>query len=457
MGFLMADGGHKANITRIKNIPEVPMFISLSGAGIVGNIKSVTRIVRWESTYPPRKLAVYEEKGVIDCEATWIGNRLYLASMDHSLLSIDLRKNKKIKRVPKAHTDKVTGLALIPYVNFVISGGGFKVKIWNSNLELMETLFDSKTSISGRLIYKESDKIIGAVNLGGIIFWKHCDIPHCHICYNSKICHKCGAGYFNNKKGQCIEGGSPTLPIKWHLKNKNIDRTLYRIQFDNVDRWENLQIRRNVNPNKFVTIFLDDIDESKNHFKMKFTNATDGFGWDFEIDYGVGLGLRNLSVVIQNKTLNVTGKHPHGSSSSSSSGSKSSSKSKSSSNSKSSSKSSGSKKLRMLASSGSSSKKSSGSSSNSKYHYPKAPKLSPTKKRTEYFFIRGPKSLPIPSMPAFSTKFIMIPLHSILGTVWRIFYWLSYLLIFCFDLWSVRWKDWGVIRQNRSTKKKLHR
>jgi hypothetical protein len=81
----MVDGGHKANITRIKNIVGVPMFISLSGAGIVGSLTSITRIVRWEATYPPRKIAVYEEKGVIDCEASWIGNKLFLANIDHSL------------------------------------------------------------------------------------------------------------------------------------------------------------------------------------------------------------------------------------------------------------------------------------------------------------------------------------------------------------------------------------
>jgi hypothetical protein len=58
-------------------------------------------------------------------------------------------------------------------------------------------------------------------------------------------------------------------------------------------------------------------------------------------------------------------------------------------------------------------------------------------------------------MPAFNSKLIMIPLHSFLGTIWRIFYWLSYFLILCFDLWSVRWKDWGLLRQNRGVKKRI--
>lgn len=160
----MTDGGHDANITRVKNIPGVPMFISLSGAGIVGHNNSNTLVVRWETTYPPRKRAVYEEKGAIDCEASWQANRLFLAHMDHSLSSTDLRKNKKLKTVKKAHTDKVTGLALIPHVNYLVSGGGLKVKIWNADLVLMETLSDSKAAITGRLIYKESDRIIGAVN-----------------------------------------------------------------------------------------------------------------------------------------------------------------------------------------------------------------------------------------------------------------------------------------------------
>lgn len=49
-------------------------------------------------------------------------------------------------------------------------------------------------------------------------------------------------------------------------------------------------------------------------------------------------------------------------------------------------------------------------------------------------------------MPAFSSNWMLIPIHSGIGSVWRLFYWLSVILILIFDLWSVRFKDWGILK-----------
>lgn len=54
-------------------------------------------------------------------------------------------------------------------------------------------------------------------------------------------------------------------------------------------------------------------------------------------------------------------------------------------------------------------------------------------------------------MPSFKTKWLLA-LFSFLGSIWRLLYWLSYLLILLFDLWQVRWKDWGVMRTNKGVK-----
>ena len=55
-------------------------------------------------------------------------------------------------------------------------------------------------------------------------------------------------------------------------------------------------------------------------------------------------------------------------------------------------------------------------------------------------------------MPSVGSRRRMISIHSFLGTLLRILYWLSFILIIFFDIWTVRWKDWGIIRPNKSTK-----
>lgn len=57
MDFIALEGGHMANITRVKNLRDAPMFISLSGADIVGSMAMMTKTVLWESVFPPRRIA----------------------------------------------------------------------------------------------------------------------------------------------------------------------------------------------------------------------------------------------------------------------------------------------------------------------------------------------------------------------------------------------------------------
>lgn len=125
---------------------------------------------------------------------------------------------------------------------------------------------------------------------------------------------------------------------------------------------------------------------------MEFKNVTHNFGWNFDIDYGVGLGLRNLSVMIHNKTLNSSENKckPPSSSSISSSGSRRILNNFLD---------RGDKKslnyLRMLPSGSSSRSKppDRNSGGSSKYKYPKSPLLSPTQPRSGFYFEPGPSIL----------------------------------------------------------------
>ncbi len=64
-------------------------------------------------------------------------------------------------------------------------------------------------------------------------------------------------------------------------------------------------------------------------------------------------------------------------------------------------------------------------------------------------FDPNPKFITLPSMPSLTTNLMQV-IFTILGTIWRVFYWLSWILIIFFDLWSVRWQDWGVLRFGRN-------
>lgn len=154
-----------------------------------------------------------------------------------------------MKSVSDAHTSKITGLALIPLVNQLISAGGFELKIWSRNLELLDTLTDSKSSFSGRVIYKESDHIIGAINLKGIVFWRRCEVEGCQVCKDGFKCYKCRKGYKLND-GVCKKGGSTEDPIKWHVTPLNLDKTLFKLGFTNVDKYIYSQIREKIDPAK---------------------------------------------------------------------------------------------------------------------------------------------------------------------------------------------------------------
>lgn len=72
--------------------------------------------------------------------------------------------------------------------------------------------------------------------------------------------------------------------------------------------------------------------------------------------------------------------------------------------------------------------------------------MSPTDDPPPVDFEKGPKIVKIPSMPAFANNRTLIPLHSFIGSIWRLFYWLSFALVLIIDLWAVRYKDWGILK-----------
>lgn len=103
MDFLALDGGHNANITRLKNLSDAPMFLSLSGADIVGSMGTITKIVLWESVFPPRKITEFQDFGIVDSVASWSAKILFCGFLDGSLTTKNLRSGAKVKSLSNAH------------------------------------------------------------------------------------------------------------------------------------------------------------------------------------------------------------------------------------------------------------------------------------------------------------------------------------------------------------------
>jgi len=297
--FIPVDGGHDANVTRVRNVYGVPMFVTLSGG-----LKDTSRVIRWSASDPPLKLGHYESRGVLDMIVDWKMRRLYLGKIDKSIEVLDMKSGSKKMEKKKAHKGPVTGLAFIPKVHYIVSGGGFKVKIWDKDLKVVEVLNDSKASISGRVIYKMEDKMIGAVNLKGIVFWNQCKLKYCLICAKKgQICNTCVDGYeVNHESKECVKSGSAMDPIPWKFKHLNIDRTKFRISFPKLHQNKFHLLHKTLDPTKYVKLHVGRDTSTNEHFDLKFLKNPYNKVWDFECKFKKGIGLRNLNAIILNKT-----------------------------------------------------------------------------------------------------------------------------------------------------------
>lgn len=155
--------GHNSGVFRIKMIRMVPMFMSLSGKD---------KIIRWSSFDPPQKLKEYSVDGVMDMAGAFEPKKIYLAKSDKSIGVIDFKTGDELDSKKNAHSKPVLGIAFIPHINTVITAGGKVVKIWDKDLKILQTLKDSKHPITGYVMYKMQDQLIGLINSKGLVFWK---------------------------------------------------------------------------------------------------------------------------------------------------------------------------------------------------------------------------------------------------------------------------------------------
>jgi hypothetical protein len=372
------DGDHDGNVTRVRLVWGVPMFLTLSGG-----MNDTSKIVRWSASDPPIVMGHYESRGVLDMDGEWGMKRLYLGKLDKSLEVLDMKSGSKKAEKKDAHKGPVTGVAVIPKIGYVVSGGGFKVKIWDKELKIVEVLNDSKATISGRVMYKMDDKLIGAVNLKGIVFWLQCTIKHCAICAKKgKSCFQCEKGYkVHPNKKSCVKRGSALDAIHWELKHLNIDRTKFRISFPEMYQTEFHRMYKNVDPRKNVKLHVGDDSSTRENFDLRFIDNPYKKVWDFECKFKKGLGLRDLNAIIINETSRriLTAKKPK------------------------------------------------------------------TSLKPSFFYEPGPKKVAIPSMPAF--PFSLIPFFYVVGTIYRIIFWLcNGLIVLDLTRRLTHKKSWDFIR-----------
>jgi hypothetical protein len=160
--FVIFDGQHEEPVSSIKSLKGIPMFLTISKS----------KITRWWSSAPPRKLYQHTGEKIVDADCGFKIQALYYGTSDDTIKMLNMTSDKILKTAKKCHgKGGVKGLVFMPHINYVASSGGKVVKIWDKNLKLMETLKDSKHEVS-KIIYKQSDSIIGVINKKGITFWK---------------------------------------------------------------------------------------------------------------------------------------------------------------------------------------------------------------------------------------------------------------------------------------------
>lgn len=160
--FVHFDGEHEEPVTSIKSLKGIPMFLTISNS----------RITRWWSAVPPRKLYQHTGENIVDADGGFAIQAIFIGTSDDKIYSKNMTSDKNVKIVTKAHgKGGVKGLVFMPHVNYIATSGGKEVKLWDKNLKLKETLKDSKHPVS-KIMYKQSDSIIGVINKKGIVFWK---------------------------------------------------------------------------------------------------------------------------------------------------------------------------------------------------------------------------------------------------------------------------------------------
>ena len=168
-------------------------------------------------------------------------NTIFLAHEDKSLSAIDFKTGVDINKKADAHLGKVFGVSLIPHINQIVSAGGSLLKLWDQDFKLLATMNDSKAPITGYTMFKLEDRLIGAINKKGLVFWKQCDLDKCQICKSKNECHTCQEGFkagpskTDKTKQVCYGYGSELNPIRWKIEHLNIDRTKFRFTFLDVE------------------------------------------------------------------------------------------------------------------------------------------------------------------------------------------------------------------------------
>lgn len=372
-GFFNFESGIAGNITRLKVAREMPMFFSLSGVGLgFGGNDTMTELVLWRVGDPPMILSSLRTKGIVEFDSSFESDRLFYSNLRKDLISKRISDNETLVKKHDTHEGVVFGMTLIPGVEYIATAGGFLVKIWNKHLLLKESMDDSTATFLGRMMYKESERMLVAVSLQGLIIWSQCSLAFCQVCKNDNYCHSCIDGYSLDEKGNCRIQGSKNNPVDWNVGFTDIEMNAFRISFKNIDFNTFVKIKDESHPADQVKLFVGENNENNENFEMKFNKhfqEDNEFGWEFDFNLKTSLGMRNLSLAIENID-----------------------------------------RKRVLSF-----------------------KHTKSRLKRSVHFEPGPKKLAIPAMP--STKLPIFRIYKYVGLVYRAFYWLS-LTLALFDLFG---------------------
>jgi hypothetical protein len=142
------------------------MFITLSGGNFTGN-----KMFRWSATNPPRLLMEYNGERVVDFDACWGADRLILGTYDRSIIQYRLTDGAHLNSKMNVFKSPVYGVAIVPFVNYIIAGGDKILIIYDLEFKKIEEVEDSLDEITGKLFYERNVNLIACLVKGGAYFW----------------------------------------------------------------------------------------------------------------------------------------------------------------------------------------------------------------------------------------------------------------------------------------------
>lgn len=219
--FIHMNTSHLGPIIRLKNLPKQPIFFTISSE----------KLIIWNMFDPPMPLLELATNNITDGEVEANMDLAVFATMKTTLLLMNVSTSEIIVSNPNA--GEIIGISFMHYINHIITLMSSSAQIYSQDLKIIHTLKNIPKNPL-KIIYKQTDQLIGILSSEKILFWEYCRVEDCKVCLNNKACIICYNGYILNDNYTCSRIGSSDSPIWWTLTSDSLELDVFTLTFPNI-------------------------------------------------------------------------------------------------------------------------------------------------------------------------------------------------------------------------------